>query len=730
MSGGSLDHLEARVAAVGADDGYPVIGETTEGLGEYLLAEKKLKNLDGYHRVRRDALAIVRRSRRFAEPDGTRTGLVVGYVQSGKTMSMTTVSALARDNGCRIVVLLAGVTTNLLQQNAARFKTDLRKASGKNTAWRIFNSQDGLGPADVDSLRQAVDEWHDHKFAEVDRQTFLYLVLKNHAHLDKLYDLLHSVDLRRIPALIIDDEADQAGLNTSPEDDDGSTTYQRIRRIRSVLPHHTYLQYTATPQAPLLIALDDMLSPAFAELVEPGDGHTGGQTFFGVTASPELVRRIPDADLFKPGTPPDEPPESLLEAMRVFFVGCAIAALRGKPRPRSMLVHPSPRKADHARYLQWVRAIVARWTATLRSSDEAERSDTLAEMRGAYDDLATTAHLGEDKLPPFEQLEQRLQVSLGRVSLKEVNSQDGSEVDWENAEEHILVGGEKLNRGFTVEGLTVTYMPRDAGDWNADTIQQRARFFGYKAGYLALCRLYLHPDVIHAYRAYVRHEEDIRKQLAEHRGRPLREWRRAFFLDAKMRPTRRNVLSDPLYRIPRDQAWFVQRHSNLLEPDANVRNQAALASLRSRLVWEPHDAFPRHAVAETSLLELYRDVLISFETRGADVPRWYGQLVTLSDILDSRPDAPVVIVSMDNGSPRNRSIGDDKTVMPHQGRSSKRSGDAYPGDVAIFDSGVVTVQIHSIRITGTTAEDARDVSALAVHIPASMRRDDVLAQGV
>src|SRR5207237_3521041 len=176
------------------------------------------------------------------------------------------------------------------------------------------------------------------------------------------------------------------------------------------------------------------------------------------------------------------------------------------------------------------------------------------ELRSAYADLATT----DGQLPPFEELIPHIRVSLGRVALKEVNSQDGSEVDWHNADEHILVGGEKLNRGFTVEGLTVTYMPRDAGDWNADTIEQRARFFGYKAQYLSLCRLYLHPDVIRAYRAYVRHEEDVRSQLAEHRGRPLREWRRAFFLDSKLRPTRRNVLAVPYYRIRTDRPWFVQ----------------------------------------------------------------------------------------------------------------------------------------------------------------------------
>jgi hypothetical protein len=499
---------------------YPVIGETTIGLGEYLVRTAKLRDLHGYYPIRRDALAIVRNCRRFGDGNGTRTGLVVGYVQSGKTLSMTTVSALARDNGCRIIILLAGVTTNLLQQNANRFKKDLREASGKATAWRIFNSQDGLGDPDLQHLQQAVDEWRDPMFLELDKQTFLYLVLKNHAHLDRLYSLLSKVNLDSVPALVLDDEADQAGLNTSPGEAESSTTFQRIARVRSVLPHHTYLQYTATPQAPLLIALDDMLSPAFAELVEPGEGYTGGQAFFGSGSPVGLVKMIPADDLFKPGTPPDAPPESLLDAMRVFFVGCAVAAIRGRPTTRSMLIHPSPRQNDHRRYLNWVQEIIKRWTTALRSKDVEERSDTLDEFRAAYDELVKT----DPSLPMFDELTQRLQVSLGRVSLKEVNSQDGSEIDWHNADEHILVGGEKLNRGFTVEGLTVTYMPRDAGEWNADTIQQRARFFGYKAQYLSLCRLFLHPDVVHAYRAYVRHEDDIRSQLAEHRGKPLREW--------------------------------------------------------------------------------------------------------------------------------------------------------------------------------------------------------------
>jgi hypothetical protein len=713
-----LPYDEVRPLTDAAATNYPVIGETTIGLGEYLVRAGKLQGPEAFQRVRRDALAIVKNCRLFTDGDGTKTGLVVGYVQSGKTLSMTAVSALARDNGCRLVILLAGVTKNLLQQNASRFKRDLREASGRATAWRIFNSQDGLGDPDLQHLQQAVEEWRDPMFSEVNKQTFLYMVLKNHAHIDRLHSLLSQVNLRGVPTLILDDEADQAGLNTSPNDPEPSTTYQRIMRVRSAVPHHTYLQYTATPQAPLLIALDDMLSPAFAELVEPGEGYTGGQAFFGPDSPRWLVRAIPDQDLFKPGAPPSEPPESLLEALRVFFVGCAVAAFRGKPSPRSMLVHPSSRQSDHRCYLSWVQEIIKRWTAALRSNDTEERRDTLDEFLTGYGDLQSS----DSALPPFDDLIQRLQVSLGRVALKEVNSQDGSEVDWNNADEHILVGGEKLNRGFTVEGLTVTYMPRDAGDWNADTIEQRARFFGYKAQYLSLCRLYLHPDVIRAYRAYVRHEEDVRGQLADHRGKPLREWRRAFFLDSKLRPTRRNVLSVPYYRIRTDRAWFVQEQPHL-DLDAASRNAAVLRKVQEQNRFHPEDGFFNHTVCEVPLKELFRDVLVGFEVRGNDAPDWYGQLVTIRDVLDSDPDAQVLLVKMDEPRERTDSGG---SIKLHQGRSSSKGDDKYPGDAKMCDPAIITVQIHWLRISASTSSQ---IPALAIHIPAALRKDDVIAQG-
>lgn len=696
----------------------PTLGETTAGLAEGLVKKGTLPDVAAFEPVRQDALAIVKNCWPFHGPDGSKTGLVIGYVQSGKTVSMEAVSAIASDSGCRIVILLAGVTTNLLNQNATRFTQDLRAAAG-NRVWKIFNSQSGFAAAQQ-GLRQAVEEWKDKNVSEDDQQTILLLVLKHHAHLERLRELLSKLDLRRIPAIVLDDEADQAGLNTSVRKGEESTTYSQIGRIRRCLPHHTYLQYTATPQAPLLIALDDMLSPAFAELVRPGKGYTGGQTFFGNGAT-DLVKTIPDVDLFKPGSPPDEPPESLLDALRVFFVGCAIAALRNGPIPRSMLVHPSPRKNDHRVYLTWIQEVINRWSVSLASTNAADRREAIEEFEDAYSELVKT----DSCLPTLEELSTKLLFGIRRVSLKEVNSEDGSEIDWNNGAEHILVGGEKLNRGFTVEGLMVSYMPRDAGDWNADTIQQRARFFGYKQKYLALCRLYLHPDVIHAFRAYVRHEEDVRSQLAEHRGKPLREWRRAFFMDAKMRPTRRNVLADPYFRVKVDTPWFVQEEPHSDE-EAAGRNRTSLSTLREHVTFHPEKGFFEHLVAEIDLATVFRDYLLSYEVRGGDVPGWYGQLVTLRDVLESDPSARVVLVAM--AGPRERSLVNGDEVKLHQGRSSAIGEDKYPGDAKMADGALVTIQIHTLKVKYSSERYLDNVTALAIHIPKELRKDDVVAK--
>lgn len=702
-----MSHEEISLLSPAQTEFMPVIGETTTGLAEHLVSTGFLNSLEGFEPIRRDALTIIKRCRPFKGADGRRTGLVVGYVQSGKTASMTCVSALARDNGCRLIVVLAGVTTLLLEQNAERFEEALRAAS--STGWRIFSS-DKLTEQDGHHLRSAVDEWTNPMIQESDRQTVLIMVLKNHVHLKNVRELLEGVDLRGVPALVIDDEADQAGLNTSPAEG-GSTNYQRIEALRKALPHHTYLQYTATPQAPLLIRIEDLLSPEFAELVEPGVGYTGGKQFFGAGALP-LVRTIPADEQFPPGKPPDVPPETLVDALRLFFLGGAVETYRNRDARRSMLVHPSSRTTDHGVYSKLVTAVIKRWSDTFRGKDQDDINDLKEELQRSYADLAQT----EPELPPFAEILPKLVLNLGRVSIKEVNSEDGSEVNWKNSTAHILVGGEKLNRGFTVEGLMVTYMSRSAGGFNADTLQQRARFFGYKAKYLSLCRLFLQPDVAKAFRDYVSHEEDVRDQLREHRGRPLREWRRAFWLSSKLKPTRKNVLTNPELRISADEPWFRQSFPHFA-PETLPSNRAVVGAFIAKHQWKAFQTYD-HKITELDLATLFDELIIPFKVTGADDDRWYGEMLLLRALLDRDPDSRAVVIQMAPDKRRERAISPDGEVKLFQGASSAK-GDKYPGDAKVFDGQAVTVQIHRVDIKGGSP----NVPALAVHLPEPLGRD-------
>ncbi len=292
-------------------------------------------------------------------------------------------------------------------------------------------------------------------------------------------------------------------------------------------------------------------------------------------------------------------------------------------------------------------------------------------------------------------------------------------MDWANTDVHILVGGEKLNRGFTVEGLSVTYMPRGPGEWNADTIQQRARFFGYKQAFLPLCRVYLHPDLRRAFRSYVVHEEDVRGHLAKFRGKPLREWRRAFFLDSAMAPTRRAVLVDDYYKVPASQTWFTQSrpHGDI---DGGRHNLELVTEFEKRHTFSDDESYFSHLVADVPIKTVLSELLTTYDVRDSDRPGWYGQLVTISDILESKQSPLVRVVRMRRTKDNQEKLGfrtpENDRVTLHQGRS----GD-YPGDAQLFEHDRVTIQLHMLEVKGWPGT----VPALAIHIPKSLRKDDV-----
>lgn len=267
---------------------------------------------------------------------------------------------------------------------------------------------------------------------------------------------------------------------------ESSATYDWITQLKQALPHHTFIQYTATPQANLLLHLADGLSPSFAELVTPGEAYVGGREFFA--GSPSLVVTIPAKEI-PPTYAGAATPESLQSALRFYLLGAAVHYMTGQKGHRSMMVHPSQYTGPHADYKAWVGDSIRSWRDLLEQPEDSSGFQACAGLFGKEYRLLQGSF---PTIPPLNDLLRVMSQVIGETRIQQVNSSKVGEktVKWNASDYWVLIGGQKLDRGFTVEGLTTTYMPRSLGTGNADTIQQRARFFGYKRSYLGLCRFF------------------------------------------------------------------------------------------------------------------------------------------------------------------------------------------------------------------------------------------------
>ncbi len=226
---------------------------------------------------------------------GQETGLVIGYVQSGKTLSFETVTALARDNGFPLVVIVAGTNTPLLDQSTKRINRDLRLDEPRRARKWVALQNPENDEATVQAIRDVLEDWRDPGTPEDFKKTVLITVLKHYQRIENLTELLRALAVAPAPTLIIDDEADQASLNTEVGQGQESKTYRRLMELRQALPHHTYLQYTATPQAPLLVSIVDSFSPGFVQVLNPGPDYVGGREFF--INNRRLIRLIPSQEV-------------------------------------------------------------------------------------------------------------------------------------------------------------------------------------------------------------------------------------------------------------------------------------------------------------------------------------------------------------------------------------------------------------------------------------------------
>ncbi|MFF4821580.1 Z1 domain-containing protein [Streptomyces sp. NPDC001312] len=523
-------------------------------------------------------------------PYGAR-GLVVGYVQSGKTANFTGVTAKAIDAGYRLVIVLGG-TLNLLRGQTQR-RLDMELIGQENILGAAdpndpdalvgIDYQDDedwpakfvsfgarpslLGAFDIERLTSRDRDYialergiSALEFEKPDRTRPLYepanlhaararvmVVKKNKSVLEKLVTDLKKIGpiLGEIPALIIDDESDQASVNTTDPKkwEDGKVTRTaingQISKLLKLLPRAQYVGYTATPFANVFIDPgdeEDLFPRDFLISLPRPTGYMGVQDFHDLDtmedgegeAEKKHVRGIY-------GSTGDR----LQEALDAFVLTGALKLYRenhgvpsGPFRHHTMLVHESVRMAEHAALAERIETM---WRNAAYTGPEGHArlaslfdKDFHAHADGSLPTPATYADL-----KPYVSGARRL-INQGGDPVMVVNGESERDyaqpdLDFDRTPNvwKILVGGTKLSRGFTVEGLTITYYRRTTQQ--ADTLMQMGRWFGFRPGYRDLVRLYIGReeslgrgrnaktvDLYEAFEAICRDEELFRAELARY----------------------------------------------------------------------------------------------------------------------------------------------------------------------------------------------------------------------
>lgn len=672
------------------------------------------------------------------------THLVVGYVQSGKTMSFTGVLAMAHDNGYRVAIILTGITTNLQGQTSDRLAQDL----DSDPAIDRYSFLDNPSPEEADNIVQIL--------RLSDKPLLIIPVLKHTKYINNLTKIFHNSKLQKYmqseTVLIIDDEADQASLNSfglknskaeSEEEKKESATYAAILRLRAALPGNSYIQYTATPQANLLITTMDLLSPKSHTLLQPGEDYIGGKKFFGLASGGELFGgklavAIPPGEVYhKKQNPLREMPESLREALMMHVWACILVIKwykRPKIRQLAMMVHPTDIIEGNKTFEGWIRDELKQWSDAFDKPSWHQDNILLYER---FQQLLPSAlqFYPEEGRPTFGDVRRFLPDIINGCRVYRItgdSDDDPKNIKWNAHRMNILVGAQMLNRGFTVEKLATTYMPRHTtGLTNADTIEQRCRFFGYKKSYIESCRVYLPAESIQDYKDYVCHEEELRSLLAQCSS--LKEYEHSVMLSPRLRPTRQNVLPTQMVRSRLAKWTKYERFSGI---KMIVENKDTVELFVRMNLPSAHDfvlanydsskyvqgEMRKHALKDMSVTEIipllgdyvagnYSDTL----TKAATM----RYLSYLADNGDSR----VKVIFMSCGKIRERKrieIDDDLwRVELFQGRSNIGEKDFYVGDISIFDEKCVTIQIHHLRVIGLpiTESTKNETYAIAIHIP-------------
>ena len=372
--------------------------------------------------------------------------------------------------------------------------------------------------------------------------------------------VLKAAKIKGVPTLIFDDEADNASLNTNESKQakkgkdpiDNSKIFETIGKIRQEVANHIYIQITATPQSLLLQKLSQPCKPQFcAALPEPGDSYMGGELFFAeksnyfcIVDAGEINQLKKQKGVINPGNKWIIP-EGLRLALCCFFLGSIYKMLSSAKEDEkySFLAHVCYKQDIHSVLEKVISQFVINLDQAIRhKSSDTENKQAQKWLEQAYKELNKTA----DNLPPITELIDELKIQLRHAIPKIINANNSEKEPNYNPGMNILIGGNRLGRGVTIEGLMVTYYGRDAKQKVMDTVHQHARMYGYRPQLKDVTRLFIAEHILDSFRSIHEADEAMRQAIGDDINNIQIQ---PVWIGGNLKPTRSNVLDPSVINV-------------------------------------------------------------------------------------------------------------------------------------------------------------------------------------
>ncbi len=502
-----------------------------------------------------------------------RRGMVVGHVQSGKTTNYAGLICKAADAGYKVIIVLTGFHNNLRTQTQIRLEEAFvgydKRASdeeGKRVAVGVgeISSDPALRVNTITNRSETGDfnlQAAKNFGINPGDRPLVFVVKKNASVLKNLVNYLEFVSndkddkgyshISKVPLLLIDDEADQGSVDTSkmdfdvegdPDPDHEPTTLNRlIRKILFVFSESAYVGYTATPFANIFIHNEaesekygqDLFPRSFITTMPTPSNYVGPEKVFGLVDD--------DGESRQPGLPIARPiddyaasnsldeksgwmppkhdknhvpmyegsrtvPPSLRKAVLAYMLGCAVRALRGQENEHSsMLIHVTRFIDVQERVYEQVKNLIRDFKEILAYGEEGSSAVLLEEMKALWENDFVKSNKVIAKILTVTQ----------SIKVRRINGTAGDVLDYEQHKNKglnvIAIGGDKLSRGLTLEGLIVSYFTRPSRMY--DTLMQMGRWFGYRDGFIDVCRLYAPQGLIDWFQHITDASDELRKEF-------------------------------------------------------------------------------------------------------------------------------------------------------------------------------------------------------------------------